>query len=352
MNKKLESLDFKKLGKILSDYSNKKVKIKEIKEVASGYHSVGYEITTDDKSFFIKKAKSYDLGLEFPERRLNAYIVSDGMYNRVNSKPKSVGVLVKNKTDYSMLPKVFEDTDIFHIQEFEKEGYNMWESLENRKDKKKIDNLDKTEIQSLVKTLCKIHKIKPKIKEKEKLSARYNDSIRNILTNPELTIMLMHDFPKDHPILPIDKQKDLIGYMYEIIHEWKDRYDRISALHGDCWGANLYINKKDRVWPFDFSRIPWGDPGYDVGWWFSQYMWLYHETKNNYFKDLGNYFLETYKKISKDNEILEASVLVTGLMGIIWTTPRFYPNLDIEVGKRYINNVFEILIKRKIIWKD
>ncbi|MFH2232579.1 MAG: phosphotransferase, partial [Patescibacteria group bacterium] len=142
-----------------------------------------------------------------------------------------------------------------------------------------------------------------------------------------------------------------IGLMLNLIHKWKDRCDRLVALHGDFWGTNLFFKKDGSIWVIDYSRIPWGDRGIDIGWWLSQYLWFYHETQNEYFKELGEKFLDMYEKKSGDKEIRRAVSLALGLMGIIYISPRFYPDLNMEIGKKFFYNILEILNVNQFVWK-
>ena len=113
----------------------------------------------------------------------------------------------------------------------------------------------------------------------------------------------------------------------------------------------LFFKKDGSISVIDYSRIPWGDPGIDVGWWLSQYLWLYHETKNEYFKKLGEEFLNMYVQKSGDKEIRQAVSLTLGLMGVIYVSPRLCPNLDIKIGKKFFENILEIMKKNQFVWK-
>ena len=49
-----------------------------------------------------------------------------------------------------------------------------------------------------------------------------------------------------------------------------------------------------------------------------------------------------YKKAA-DNEIRRAVSLAMGVMGVIYISPRLHPELDFKVGRRFLDNVVEIL---------
>jgi len=344
-------IDLRNLSDLISKKVNREIKIIKIEKIGGGYHSDGFKLSAENgKSFFLKKLKSHDLGFEFPERKLASLLVGHNMADRVHLSPLPVEVILANKNKIEHVPELSEDTAIYQIQEFEDEGIDYWTLIEKKKDKKAVDSKDLEEISKIVDYIYRVHSIKHQSRDEERLKAIYNDSLRAVLTHPELSLMFLFDFPYNHPILPKEKQKEYIVLAWELFQKWKDRYDRLSALHGDFWGANFFFKKDGSVWVIDYSRIPWGDPGIDIGWWFGQYLWFYHETGNNYFQKLGEKFLNAYIEKTKDEEIVRALSLAMIFIGIVYITPRFHPELTIETGKRFFINVLEIIKNNKLIW--
>ena len=332
------------LSRLLSEKLGERIEITGCEKIGSGYHSDGFKLSAANGTcYFLKRVKSRDLGFELPERQVLSLMMSHGMVQRSGFAPKSLGVIVDDKHDSVMLPDVDEETVIYHVQEFQPMGKSCWSLLQERRQKRKVDEADIAELERVTDVLCRLHKIKYPSQDSQQLKNVYNDQLRNLLTNPELTVMLLHDFPQDHPLLPPQEQGRYVGLMLQLIHAWKDRSDRLSALHGDFWGANVFFHPDGTVGVIDYSRIPWGDPGVDVAWWLAQYLWLFHETRNLYFQELGERFLEMYAKKAADNEIRRAVSLAMGVMGVIYISPRLHPELDFKVGRRFLDNVVEIL---------
>ncbi len=348
----MDNIDLQKISSLITQKLNKKVEIIGIEKIGSGYHSDGFKLTTKEgHNFFLKRVKSHDLGFEIPERKVMSLLISNGMGYRSGLEPKPIGVILDNKNETGIIPEITEETAIYQVQEFQSEGISYESLLKDKKEKIKVDETDIAELEKITDYLVKIHKIKHPSKDTERLKSVYNDGLRNVLTNPELTIMLLHDFTNSDKILPAKEHGNYVGLMLTLIHKWKDRHERLVALHGDFWGANLFFKKDGEIWVIDYSRIPWGDAGVDVGWWLSRYLWFYHETQNEYFKELGEKFLDMYERKSNDKEIHQAVSLVLGLMGIIMISPRFYPNLDTVIGKRFFDNIVDILKNSQLIWK-
>ena len=339
------------LSKLLSEHLGSNIQIETVEPAGSGYHSDGFKVsTTDGNHYFVKKFKSNDLGFVFPERKVFSLMLSDGMARRSGQNPKPVGVALVNSDHASIIPEVHKDTEIYHIQEFEGGGKDYYFStLLQRKDKSGVDEQDRDEIKKIVDYIVGIHSTK--YPNSEHMNEAYNDGVRSVLNSPELTLMMLHEFSSDHPFFDLEKQKHYLGSMYEVMHRWKDRSDRLCALHGDFWGANFFFRDDGSTWVVDYSRIPWGDPGIDVGWWLCQYLWQYMETGNSYFKDLGELYLNTYEEKTGDHEIRNAVTMVLGLMGIIFIFPKFYPNIDVDLGNKWVALMEKIMETGEFAWE-
>ena len=339
------------LSKVLSEKCGKLIEVVGLEKIGGGYHSDGFKVTSKDgQNFFIKKFKSNDLGFAYPERKIFSLLISDAMGKRAAKGPAPIGVLVVNKGEAKLLPDIKEDSEIYHIQEFGFGGKPYFEELSKRKDKKEIDETDKEEIIKIVDYISGIHSIKYHIADESRIKEVYRDGIRAVINSPELTIMLLHGFDENNPILNLAEQKEYLGLMYEVIQKWKNKYSRLCALHGDFWGANLFFKEDNSLWVVDYSRIPWGDAGIDIGWWVSQYLWSYSETKNPYFKELGEFFIEEYERKTQDKEIREATTIVLGLMGLVIIFPKFHSDRDITLGRQFIEKIKKILLRGKLEW--
>lgn len=345
------NIDKKAISKALSEKLKMPVEITKLEKIGSGYHSDGFKATSwDGKEFFIKRFKSHDLGFVFPERKVFSLMLSQGMAKRSNKKPAPIGIMLANKNEASLLPEIDDDTEIYHVQEFEPKGQDYFSALAKSKEKAEISQSDIIEIKKVVEYISSIHAVKYPLKDSERMKEAYNDGIRSVINSPELAIMMLHDFDENHPILNRAEQKEYLGLMYDVMHKWKNRSDRLCALHGDFWGANFFFKPDYSTWVIDYSRIPWGDPGIDVGWWISQYLWFYTETGNSYFKELGEEFLKEYEGKTGDKEIRKAVSIVLGLMGLIFVFPRFYPDRDAVLGKKFIALITKILKTGELSW--
>ncbi len=349
----MKKINLRTLSRLLSSKTGREISFTKIEKIAVGSYSDGFRlITSDEQSFFLKHIRVNDLGFESIERKAMSLIMSDGMARRAQSSPASIGVVVLNEEEGVIFPNITNSTEVYHLQEFAGGGTSYSMLLEQNINKTSVDDEDTAKLSVIADALIKIHTVKHHSKDKKQLTAIYNDGLRNILTNPELSISTLSEFPLNYNILNIDGQKEFISLMYENIREWMGRSDRLSALHGDFWGANIFFREDGSIFIIDYSRIPWGDPATDVGWFISQYLWYYHLTGNSYFKELTETWLSIYESKSGDKEIRKAIPLVVGWTGIVQVNPRFLPNLDVTVASNFLHHIKEILKHKEFMWID
>lgn len=345
-------MDKKEISDMLTKRFGKKITVKELILIGSGYHSDGYKVVTDQgKEYFIKKIKSEDMGFEFPERKIMSLLVSHSMLKRADISPKTFGIAIKNKK-MEFLPEITDSTEIYQVQEYGGQGKTYLDMIDEKANKKEIDSEDKEEIDKIVDFIVKIHKVKHPSKDEKKLIAIYNDCLRSVIGNPEYLLLLLHGIPKDNPLLsPKGGQGEFIALMLENMHYFKDRPERLVALHGDFWGANVFFREDGSFFVIDYSRMPWGDPGFDIGFWMSQYVLKSHMGNKEYFQQLGKYFLEKYIEKTGDREIVKTIVYSLGLVSVMYASPVWVPGLDNNVRKAFFEHVCGMLKKKEFYWE-
>ncbi|MDO8518073.1 MAG: phosphotransferase [bacterium] len=347
----MEDIDLVKISAAVSAKLGEPIEFVDIQKIGSGYHSAGYKITAKDgRAFFLKKVTATTIGLEHPERRLSSLLVGHNMAKRSGQLPRPVGLLLEVDGEVTTFPDIPLNSNVFHLQEFEPEGTNYFSLLESRKEKAEVDERDRVETTNMVAVIAAIHAIRYSSDDAEHIQAVYMDGLRGELVHPELTLTFMHQLDETHPIVPPSKQGEYIEAYLQLIHRWKGRTERLRALHGDLWGANVFVRQNGTAWIIDFSRIPWGDPGIDVGRWMGQYMWFYLVTKNEYFKNLGELFLETYIEKTGDKEIYEAASLGYVFTGFIYATA--FEDESVELRKKMFAHATEILKQGKFFWPE
>lgn len=352
----MKTINLQKISKLLTNKLGRKININFIERLGSGFQADGFRLVSENgEKFFIKRIKQHGIGYEFPERKIGAFMISESMTKKHDFVPQPLGIIMENGEESTMMPDLTENTKIYHIQEHipdhSHDCNSYYDGLTKKTEKKLVDDRDLAEIEKITELISKIHSHKHFSDDEERLKLIYHDSLKSIIGNPELTLFALQTFPDDSKILPRKEHGKYLGLMLDNIYHWENKHDRLCALHGDFWGSNLFINDKG-AHLIDFSRMPWGDPGIDIGWWMMQYLWFYHSTKNDYYKELGEAFLQSYQEKTNDQEIKEAISIATGIVGLFYTNPLFHPDLNEKIGKKFIKNVWQILEGKRFIWLD
>lgn len=348
----MEDIDIAKVSEALSERLGEKLNLVSIEKAGSGYHAEGYKVTNKDgRQFFLKRILHNQFGFEYNERKLASMLVGHNMARRAGAKPQSLGLLLENNGHMRPMPEIHDETIIYNVQEFEPEGVSYFKLLNDRRDKEAFDATDEAELEHIVGFIATLHAKRHFSGEPERLRALYNDSLRAELIHPELTMTLLHELGDDSPLLPPSKQGEYISLLLDVIHRWKNRSDRLRALHGDFWAANLFVRKDSTVWVIDYSRIPWGDPGLDVGKWISQYVWFYHQTGNPYFRELTDRFLTLYIEKTGDAEIMHALCLGFTFLGAMYASPDVFSHVGLDVRTKMFDHIRSILKNNTFSWE-
>lgn len=347
------SVPLDEFSKIISEKLGEKINLAKAEKVSGGYEADAFVVHDENgRKFFIKKFKKEGQNKAHLEKDIHWFLTSDSMMKRSQNSPDGLGVVVGNNGKYSVMPTLNSDSEVFHIQNFEElESENYWKIISAKKEKNKLDEEDLEDVRKIAELLSQIHSSSLGDISEEEKKGIYNDSLSSVFTAQDLYFFFLHSFEEDHDFFPPEKHGSYTGEMLKLFHNFKNKGHRLRPLHGDFWGNNLH-KRKDGSWhAVDYSRIPVGDPGIDVAAWIAQYLWLYHETGNKIYRELGEEFLNHYEKISGDQEIREHLNLPMGLWGLIWITPYFYPERTHSRAKKFFETVWNNLKNKKIGWE-
>lgn len=349
----MENSELEKIAKLISRHLGRDVGILQSSPVKGGFQSDAFKLTSEKgDTFFIKKMKQAgEAGYELPERHLFSYKISYGMTKRSGKVAMPIGVLISRGEDLVMLPSLDEQASLYHLQEFAHDmGKSYWELLSEKKSKTKIDKVDLAEVEAIASSLVDIHQGGTDHFSEAVKTTLYNDSLQSILAYPGYFFMVLADFGNEHHLLPRAKHGKFIDMILGLIYKLENHGERLRPLHGDFWGSNIFYKLDGKVSVVDFSRIPYGEPGIDVGYFLAQYLWLYHETGNKYFKKLGEKFIDAYEKKTGDGEIRKTLCLPLGLLALLYCNPRFHPDNSIDVEKSFFKAVLASLKKGELVW--
>ncbi len=349
----MDKTELKKISAVVSKRLGRKIFFVSAEALKGGFQADAYKIISDDgKAFFLKKMKrSGEAGFEMPERHLLSFKVSHGMTKRSGLKPEPIGVIIARGEETVILPELDEEASLYHVQEFaDGLGENFWDSLVARKEKKTVDEKDRKEIRAITEILVSIHNTTRPDFSQAVLKSLYNDSLQSILAHPGYFFRFLSDFGPKHPFLPRSKHGKFVELILFVIYKFENDFERLKVLHGDFWGTNIFYQPDGKVSVVDFSRIPYGEPGIDVGYFTAQFLWFYHDTGNKYFKNLGELFIHNYENQTGDRKIRQSLCLPLGLLTLLYCNQRFHPDNNSASEKSFFNAVVASLKKGKFSW--
>lgn len=212
-----------------------------------------------------------------------------------------------------------------------------------------MDEEDYAEVAAIVDVAIAIHRPHPTA-DADLRKRMYRDGLRQIITHPELALGLIDPFPDNHPTLPAARRYEYIRKMYAFYDYWKINDDRLCALHGDFGVLNLFKQADGAFDIIDYSRIPWGEPGTDIGWLLGAFWHEYLISGNDYFKHMGEALLRTYEQRAQDPRIREGVCLTISLSAIIYATPLFWGEKDPAQVDVLFTSAENILNNRIFAW--
>ena len=349
----MDKTELKKLSEIVSKRLGRSIIFVSAEALKGGFQSDAFKLTAQNgERFFLKKIKrTGEAGFEISERHFFSYAVSHGMAKRSGLMPEPIGVIIARHDEISILPDLDEHASLYHLQAFAGGlGESYWSLLEAKKSKKVLDENDRKEIEAVTDLLVRIHSGSCPNFLAPVRNTLYNDSLQSILAYPGYFFLFLSDFGFKHPLLPRFKHGEYIGLILNLVYHWENHADRLRPLHGDFWGSNIFFKTDGSVTAVDFSRIPYGEPGIDVGYFVAQFLWFYHDTGNVYFKKLGELFVESYAAKTGDKDIRKTLCLPLGLLALLYCNPRFHPDNNVATEKSFFKAVLASLRKGEFSW--
>jgi aminoglycoside phosphotransferase (APT) family kinase protein len=150
------------------------------------------------------------------------------------------------------------------------------------------------------------------------------------------------------------KQNDLQAIEHECL-EWrwnlKERYHRLSQVHGDYHPWNILFQKGTEFTILDRSRGEWGEPADDVAAMLINYIFFslkfYGEFREP-FQTLTRNFLNSYIKKSGDKELLNVIQPFYVWRALVLASPIWYPKLPQKTRNKLIQFIKEVLKLQKV----
>lgn len=266
---------------ILSEFLNDE--IFEVELFKEWFLSQWYKVKGANGDYFVRSVKNNVAGFEYIWDDLRSFLISHQMYENAG--------LVKSHGTFE------HNNQTFHAQEA-KNG----ETID-------IDSLDDNLVKLIAQKIATLHRSwKEKVNSLDKTYKKllYRRWWRELLTNHETTFSIF-----EHHVVWKESHALFEGLIEKMLQEYfrlmrDDQTERMTTLHWDFWHGNILLDSEtEDLHLIDFSRIPYWDPGIDVG----LFLWQFSirelvdpdfSTRKNQIK---NIFLKEYCEITWDQEI-------------------------------------------------
>ncbi len=254
----------------------------------------------------------------------------------------------------TVLPRLTTKTIIIEIQRYYT-GRTLTSMIKGAR-RTELNKDDKKLIDSICRAFEKIHRRLPEmdadINDPVIQKRVYDDELRKLhyesLSDVYQRIDVYVPSNITHPIISPQEKLLIIGYCEEVKTRWSNRGDRLCALHGDPRTENIiFLDSTGEPKFIDFSRTMWGTRGYDCGRFVMELIELYYTTKNPYYKEFANYFVDSYTELIHDKELREEMCLGIISMTLIKLYPLGTPIEDIDVQRKVYAKALEILAAGK-----
>ena len=338
------------IKKLLNEYLKDSFKIKTVKAIPGGFRAKAFLISAEKngerKNLFLKHTipdlKNYhDNNVE----KLASYLLSQQISKEMNLSPRVLGIFMAENGKIINIDSFTDITIIYQLQEFQ-EGQNYLDYLCSSESDENFLAENKAIAAKIAKNLAQIHTKKIDMAEKEK-EILYKKSLRNAIINPELALSMIENNIKGS-LFEGDFRREYIGEMLEVnAHFWKN-FNRLSLLHGDFWPGNIALAEAEPFF-FDYSRYMYGDPGSDVGHFYLSMVIFSIWRKDKRYFELGESFLDAYKKETTDDLITETSVLAFGPTGVVFILDKFFQGPDMAERKKFADYIMACLRSKKVI---
>lgn len=320
----------KEISGQLSELLNKKIDNLEIKKLGKGCLGAGYAL---DFSASGKKQRKILKGLyachlnsDYPADRAQALILAHQDYGKIPEHIKSLDVWGADKSR-----KIISlgTTREFFILMDEAKGEDYFNDLKKISKSGKITAKDEKRLKTLARFLAVLHRKRfPKI-DSEQAKSLYKRKIRDTIGCGASIMGILDMYPEKCAWIG---GKEILRIVNSTAEYWaRDRFleKRLCQIHGDFHPGNIWFDKSDKLSVLDRARGEYGEAADDLAALSINFVFLsivYFKKFAEPFKKLADIFFREYFKALPDKRMAEVVQPYFAFRAVIVANPSFYPD--------------------------
>jgi len=313
--------------------------IKDLKGFGYGVpYVIEFRVKDEIRRVVLETMRPEGFGHDFPSDRAQVLLWQHSAFNKLPKHVRSidVGAFTVNGKGIKSLGKCGE---FFLLTEYV-DGTLYHFDLDRIKAKGEMTDLDEKRCLALSDYLVEIHSVK------RDAPWLYVRRTRELVGHGECIMGLLDSYP---PQLDFVQENELIDVERNcVVWRWrlKRKAHRLSQVHGDFHPWNVMFHEGTDFTVLDRSRGEWGEPADDVTAMTINYIFYslqkYGELAG-VFDRLFRLFWENYLRKTEDWEILEVVQPFYAWRGLVVASPIWYPNLSLDVRRKLLNFVRNVL---------
>lgn len=322
----------KSVERHLEERLRHEVRVEHIREIPGGFLSNAYvaEVVRNGKneSYFLRNTKERKGGYSYPIDRLKAFHISHEMYENAEGEVESHGYFEIPAKELPGAHPDSQDIEFFHIQTFRR-GRSYYADFLAIGEMETLTESTKALLEKIARKIGALHS-KPVSAEGDHKDL-YKRGFQEMIAHPEITLDVLACFPDDHPFFGICDAK--YAYM-DMLFRLNDHYRvrakerKLSYLHGDFWSSNILVDESEEPFFIDYSRIPYGDAGIDIGWFVGTFVMESIMTGKASYREAAKHFVRAYAEATGDEKVLDFSLMSLFWVGIISAYPPVFGSKD------------------------
>jgi len=259
----------------------------------SGYNGNGFVVRIGDRELFLRISSSSGFGNELAGGRLDRAINAAVPYS--NSVP--IHAVFAITEDGEAIGSLINIAEAISIWELIPEGSsNLLESIrEKQPEMEKIKRM----VSKAIEAIFLIHSEKS-VDNRENL---YNRATRSIINDGELTPGVWDFLKKNNPgLIKPEQYAKFISNMILCREKAGNHQERLSRIHGDFWGSNLFFDQNEDIHIID-SRTVWGEPAFDLAWFVGEFIMQSLLRADQEFMKVADEAVKKYQELTGDREV-------------------------------------------------